>query len=183
MSTHAVHALCRYFAERPRFALDCVSLSWAIQSQLPTAEVVSGTSVSEGVSEPCTWLKVGERAFDVQSIAKRRRSTVAHTLKCDGAWLADRVLVTGGSGVDSEPGDLEMYIQALEAWVLPSCAACCGKCRAHTLDKDCSSLWKAELLAIRMPSRAPVNRALVHDPMVDYIAGKEAEYMRQLSLD
>ncbi len=128
VSTHTVHALCRYFAERPRFALDCASLSWAVQNQLPAAEVVSGTSVSEGTSEPCTWIKVGERAFDVQSIAKRRRAMVAHTLKCDGAWLADRVLVAGGpAAANSEPGDLEMYVQALENWVLPACAACCGK--------------------------------------------------------
>ena len=184
VSAHTIHALCRYFAERPRFALDCGSFSWAVQSQLPTAEVMSGTSVSEGVSELCTWIKVGERVFDVQSIAKRRRAVVAHTLKCDDAWLADRVLVAGTeSEVDnSEPGDLEKYIQALENWVLPSCAACCGKSRAHTLDNGCISLWKAELLAGRGASRA-VNRAPVHDPTVDHNECREAEYMRQLALE
>ena len=182
VSTHTIHAICRYFAERPRFALDCGSLSCAVQSQLPAAEVVSGTSVSEGVSEPCTWIKVGEREFDVQFIAKRRRAMVAHTLKCDDAWLADRVLVADGPAVDSGPADLEMYTQALENWVLPSCAACCGKSRAHTLDKGCISLWKAELLAGRGASRA-VNRAPVHDPTVDHNECREAEYMRQLALE
>ncbi len=79
VSTHTIHTICRYFAERPRFTLDCVSLSWAVQSQLPTAEVVSGASVSEGVSEPCTWSTAGARAFAVQSTANPRRAAVAHT--------------------------------------------------------------------------------------------------------
>ncbi len=108
VGTHTINALCRYFAERPGFALDSVSLSRAIQSQVPTAEVVSGTSVSEGVSEPCTWVTMGERTFDVQSIAKRRRAVVAHALKCECAWLADRLLVVGTEPPpDSEPEEEE----------------------------------------------------------------------------
>jgi hypothetical protein len=133
--------------------------------------------VSEGVSEPCTWITMGGRIFDVQSIAKRRRAVVSHSLKCEEAWLADRILVIGEQEPDSDQG--QEHIKALENWVLPLCAACCGKARAHTLDKRCASLWKAGLLAIRMPSSAPVHIVPCYDPMVDYNECKETEYYRQ----
>jgi hypothetical protein len=147
-----VLALCYHFGHSPAFALDSSCLARAVRGKLPEAEIIRGTAASEDKSVPCSWVRVGGRDYDVQLIAQRRRAQVSHCLKCDGTWPTDRVLAAGegggeGRGEDSDPDE---HTKELENWTLPTCAACCGQNKAHTLDAGCASPWKAEHLSGRV---------------------------------
>ena len=141
-----VHAICHYFAHKPDWPLDSEGLARAVKSKVPEAEIVRGYTITpSGVVAPCSWVQIGGREYDVQRMAQTRRSNVAHSLKCDCAWPEERRLVA-----DTQA---ERFASALDGWSLPSCAACCGMTKAHTLDEGCVSPWKADLLDRRIRER------------------------------
>jgi hypothetical protein len=80
VATHTVHAICAHFAHKPEFDLDCSSLALAVKSKLPEAEVIRGTALCEGSSEPCSWIRAGGKDYDAQQIAQRRRCNVSRAL-------------------------------------------------------------------------------------------------------
>ena len=140
VENRTVVAICYHFAHMPAFALDSSSLALAVRSKLPEAEIIHGNAVSEDKSEPCSWVRVGGKDYDVQLIAQRRR-----ILKLGGAWPPDRVLAAECiSDGECDNSCVDRYSLELENWRLPSCAACCGKKRAHTLDDGCIAPRKAE---------------------------------------
>jgi hypothetical protein len=150
VATHTVHAICRHFAHKPDFDLDCSHLALAVQSKLPGAEIIHGTAACTGESpEPCSWIRAGGRDYDVQRIAQQRRFGVAFALTLDLPMLGDRLLQPSEDQTHEFPDTPRGHTVDLEGWSLPSCAACCGKCRAHTLDSNCVSPWKAETLRLR----------------------------------
>ncbi len=113
----------------------------------------------EGASpEAVSWVRAGGKDYDVQRIAQRRRSNVAQVLALDLPLLGLRTLEEAEDQThDPRPDTPRGHIGELEGWSLPACSACCGKCRAHTLDSDCVSPWKAETLHIRaMQARARI---------------------------
>ena len=139
VATHTVHAICRHFAHKRDFDLDCSSLALAVQSKLPGAEIIHGTAACCGESpEPCSWIRAGGRDYDVQRIAQRRRSNVASVLALDMPLLGTRVLEAHENQTNEIPDTPRGHIGELEGWSLPSCAACCGKNRAHTLTRIAS---------------------------------------------
>ena len=150
VATHTVHAICRHFAHKPDFDLNCSHLALAVQSKLPGAEIIHGTAACCGESpEPCSWIRAGGRDYDVQRIAQQRRSNVASVLSLDMPLLGWRRLLACEDQTHEFPDTPRGHTVDLEGWSLPSCAACCGKCRAHTLDSNCVSPWKAETLEIK----------------------------------
>ena len=154
VEAHSVYALCAHFAHKPEFDLNSSSLARAVQSVLPGTTVVHGSSrVLGGEPEPCSWLRTAKREYDVQLMARRRRANVGHALKCDPTRPCDRILTeeegSREEGVEEEEGDVRDYTQELVDWVCPTCAACCGKNRAHTINVGCVSPWKAEKIKIR----------------------------------
>jgi hypothetical protein len=155
VETRTVHAICRHFAHKRDFALDSSSLAQAVRSKLPGAEVIHGTAADSEGPETCCWIRAGGRDYDVQRIAQRRRSSCAAVLsryptplekELESSQLGNRILCEGEAQEDE---DASSYTEDLEGWSLPACSACCGKCRAHTLDSDCISPWKAQSLHIR----------------------------------
>jgi hypothetical protein len=157
VETRTVHAICRHFAHKPEFELDSLSLARAIQSKLPGAVVIHGAAVYEGASpEACSWVRVGGKDYDVQRIAKMRRFGCFFALhhdkpgRCTDPAPGVRTLEEGEDQThDPSPDTPRGHIKELEGWSLPACSACCGKCRAHTLDSECVSPWKAQTLHIR----------------------------------
>jgi hypothetical protein len=158
-----IHAICHHFAHRPDFGLDCQSLVQAVRSQLPWVEVLHGTARCSGMSpEPCSWVRVSGKDYDVQTIARRRRARVSSVFTGDPSWPRDRTLShtrTVDTDLDSdEPCE---HARALEDWSLPSCASCCGKKRAHTYDDGCVSPWKAQTLMGRSLEQAHATRVVM----------------------
>jgi len=159
VETRTVHAICRHFAHKREFDLDCSNLALAVQSKLPGAVTIHGTAACEGESpESCVWIRAGGKDYDVQRIAQRRRSNCASVLSryptpleepLDPTLLGWRTLEAHKNQTHAIPDEPCGHIGELEGWSLPSCAACCGKCRAHTLDSNCVSPWKADTLEIR----------------------------------
>jgi len=141
----AVNAICHHFAHQPDWPLDSEGLARGIKSKIPEAEIVRGYAVAPSGVAPCSWIRIGEREYDVQRMAQMRRSVVSHALKCQCAWPEERQLV-----MDLQA---ERFVAALEDWSLPSCAACCGMSKAHTLGEGCVSPWKAEHLERRLRER------------------------------
>jgi hypothetical protein len=155
VETRTVTAICHHFAHKRDFALDSSSLAQAVRSKLPGAEIIHGTATDSEGPEPCCWIRAKGRDYDVQRIAQQRRSCCAAVLsryptplekELESARLGNRSLCEGEA---QEEEDAPRYAEDLEGWVLPSCCACCGKCRAHTLDSGCVSPWKAEHLSSR----------------------------------
>jgi hypothetical protein len=155
VETRTVTAICHHFAHKRDFALDSSSLAQAVRSKLPGAEIIHGTATDSDGPEPCCWIRAKGRDYDVQRIAQQRRSGCAWVLsryptplekELESARLGNRSLCEGEA---QEEEDAPRYAEDLEGWVLPSCCACCGKCRAHTLDSGCVSPWKAETLEIK----------------------------------
>jgi hypothetical protein len=130
VGNRTVHAICLHFAEQPKFELDGLCIATAVKSKLPEAEVVHGTMEGTDGTVPYTWVCLDGRDYDVQFFAQRHRSRLAHCLKCICPWPVEGVLTRiEHSG----------HVQEMEEWTLPSCAACCGKTKAHTLDEGCVS--------------------------------------------
>ena len=150
VETRTVTAICHHFAHKRDFALDSSSLAQAVRSKLPGAEIVHGTAACVGeCPEPCSWIRAGGRDYDVQRIAQRRRSNVASVLSLDMPMPEGRRLHPSEDQTHEFPDTPRGHMVDLEGWSLPSCAACCGKNRAHTLDSNCVSPWKAETLQLK----------------------------------
>ena len=145
VGNRTVHAICLHFAEQPKFELDGLCLAMAVKSQLKEAEVVQGTVIGDDGIMPYTWVCVDGRDYDVQFLAQRHRSRLAHCLQCVCPWPVERALTRL-----TEHGG---HVEEMEAWALPSYAACCGQTKAHTLDEGCVNPRKADLLVRRMHVR------------------------------
>ena len=130
-----------------------------MQSKLPGAEIIHGTAACTGESpEPCCWIRAGGRDYDVQRIAQQRRSGCAWVLsryptplekELDSTLLGKRILEAHENQTHEIPDTPCGHIGELEGWSLPSCAACCGRHKGHTLDSGCVSPWKADALQTR----------------------------------
>jgi len=138
-----IDALCCLYAQKPEFAITSYSLSHAIKSKLPEAELIHGFARCQGEVFAYSWLRIGSRDFDVCYKALLQRHQVSKSLKCTCECPAKRELLL------YDPADAGTLADAIVDWVLPQCAACCGKQKRHTLDQHCCSPWKAELLTIR----------------------------------
>lgn len=144
-------AICWHFAHEYEYDLDDEQLAVAIQSKIPESQVVRGSAMYEsGGQQQCTWLRLGARDYDVCCIAQRRRSQ----LKLNSPWMETRHLVEDhvldDAAVEGLRENAHRYIDALRDWVCPTCPACCGQNRAHTLDAGCPCPWKESLRETRM---------------------------------
>ena len=138
---HTIRVICNHFADRPKFELDCSDFVRVIQIKLPGAAVMHGYAVGEEEHGlPHSWIRVGNKDYDVQLIAQRLRA-----LKFGFDMPPDRVLAAKWNN-DGERDNsyVDMHSAELVDWFLPSCAACRGEKRAHTLDGGCIAPRKAE---------------------------------------
>ena len=159
VATHTVHAICRHFAHKREFDLDCSHLALAVQSQLPGAKIIHGTAACCGERpEPCSWIRAGGKDYDVQRIAQQRRCNCGPIQgyrptqlekELEGTVLGKRFLREREDQTHEFPDTPRGHTGDLEGWSLPSCAACCGRHKGHTLDSGCVSPWKADALQTR----------------------------------
>ena len=141
-----VHAVCMHFAHLPEYPLDSEALARAVQSKLPEAEILRGFGRSASGVTRCSWVRVGDKDYDVERLARLRRWQVAGALKCEEQpYPEERELLTEPSLAESAAD----HLASLKSWTLPSCPACCGMHRRHTLDDGCVTPWKTQLLETR----------------------------------
>jgi len=141
-----INAICWRFAHELDVDLLDTHLAMAVRSNMPEVTVVRGRAVYDtGKQEPCTWVRLGARDYDVHLIAQRRRCA----LGCSLSWVGNRQLtveyVLEGEAFEEAQGAASEHIEALKGWVCPTCPACCGQRRAHTLDAGCPCPWEEKL--------------------------------------
>ena len=145
VETRAIRAICHHFAGKPKYELG-LDFARDIERKLPGAAVVYGYAAGDDERElPHSWIRMGNKDYDVQLIAQRIRA-----VRSGFDVPLDRVLSAKwnrAGELDSSYAD--MHPSELVDWLLPSCAACCGKNRAHTLDSGCTAPRKAEHLERR----------------------------------
>ena len=143
--THSIRAICNHFAGKPKCALD-FEFARGLERKLPGAAVVYGYAAGDDESElPHTWIRMGNKDYDVQLIAQRIRA-----VRSGFEVPPDRVLSAKwnrAGELDSSYADMQS--SELADWFLPSCAACRGKKRCHTLGGGCTYSRKAEYLERR----------------------------------
>ncbi len=144
-------ALCRHFAFGS-YGLEAADIVAAVKSKLPEAQAVRGDAVYEnGEREPCTWVRVGGKDFDVQRMAQNERARLARPPAGaeDMPFMSPRELEAREWGCEVDMSC--KHVLAVDEWVCPACPACCGQQRAHTLDDECHSPWKESLRSARRP--------------------------------
>jgi hypothetical protein len=137
-----IDALCLFFANNPEFELTSYALASVISGKVPGAELIQGFARGEEVV-PYNWIRFQSRDHDVCYEALLHRSLVSRSLKC----ICERPVKL--QLLAREQGDASKMENAITDWILPRCPACCGKQKAHSLDDQCQSPWKAELLMLR----------------------------------
>jgi hypothetical protein len=143
-----VRAICNRFADGSKCCIDDFNFPRRLQIELPGSVVVYGYEVDKvDVSVlPHSWIRVGGRDYDVQLITQRLRA-----FKRGLSAPPDRVLYPrwNDSG-ELDDSYVDMHSSGIADWFLPSCAACRGKKRGHTLGRGCTYSRKAEYLERRV---------------------------------
>ena len=146
VEAHTIRAVCNHFADKPKYELD-YEFAREILLKLPDAKAVYGYATGEDEHDvPHSWIRVGDRDYDVQLIAQRLRA-----YKLGFSAPPDRVLTAKWNNAgELDDSYADMNSSELVDWFLPSCAACRRKKRAHTLDGGCTYARKAEYLERRV---------------------------------
>jgi hypothetical protein len=142
----AIRALCNHYADRPMLCIDSYEFAEGIHRKLPGSVVAYGYAAGEERGNyPHSWIRVGKKDYDVQLITQRLRA-----FKSGFAVSPDRVLAAEWDHVIEHPNSYaEMLSSDVADWFLPSCAACRGKKRGHTLGGGCTYSRKAEYIERR----------------------------------
>jgi ribosomal protein L32 len=160
---HAIRAICNHFAGKSKYALD-FEFARAIEHKLSGAEVRYGYAPGDDERElPHSWIRMDNKDYDVQLIAQRIRA-----VRSGAAVPPDRVLSAKYNRLgEPDSSQVDMQSSGMAQWFLPSCAACRGKKRAHTLCGGCVHAQKGD----RLERRAKDWEAVKNTPLRFFAGG------------